>query len=131
MHAPREPSSLSAPRAETRGGLAESPWFWAALFAVTALAALAAIGPKHALRQERLIRMNAARERVRFGQVAPAEGASAEGAPVAPLAGGGESLVPLASFLVIILLGILVAWRMRPRGAGVAPTTEPREGSRS
>ena len=62
------------------GKLSDSPWFWLLLFGAAAVAALAAIGPKHVRRQERLVRMQAAREWVQMDAVAK----SADGSATAP-----------------------------------------------
>ena len=44
--------------------LSDSPWFWAALFAIAALGGLWAIQNKHVARQTRLERMDQTRVRV-------------------------------------------------------------------
>jgi hypothetical protein len=64
------------------GKLSDSPWFWLLMFGAAALAALAVIGPKHVRRQERLVRMQAARDRL---QAAPVQ--------AAPAAAGSQSAV--------------------------------------
>ncbi|HEX3657799.1 MAG TPA: hypothetical protein VHY91_20810 [Pirellulales bacterium] len=92
----------------------DSPWFWLLLFAVVGLAALLVIGPKHVRRQQRLVRMQHARENVAAGK---------RGTEVQPAAEPAEdevSTLPLMAFfgllLVVASAGLLAArWR---RGTG-------------
>jgi hypothetical protein len=103
------PTSDQTPARQT-----DSPWFWLLLFAVVGLAALLVIGPKHVRRQQRLVRMQQARENVAAGK---------RGTEVQPAAEHAEdevSTLPLMAFfgllLVVACAGLLAA--RRRHGAG-------------
>ncbi|HEX3871119.1 MAG TPA: hypothetical protein VHV77_11815, partial [Pirellulales bacterium] len=69
----------------------DSPWFWLLIFATAAVVGLAAIGPKHLRRQERLERMADQRARQQFQPEEPNAGHDADTA---------TSLLPLYVILV-------------------------------
>ncbi|HEY5312907.1 MAG TPA: hypothetical protein VIK18_10330 [Pirellulales bacterium] len=91
--------------------LGDSPWFWLLLFAVVGLAALVVIGPKHVRRQQRLVRMQHARENVAAGH---------RGTPPEPAADRPQddvSVLPLVSLFGLLLVvgsaGLLARSRRR------------------
>ena len=117
------------------GKLSDSPWFWLLLFGAAAVAALAAIGPKHVRRQERLVRMQAARERMQSAAAKSAAGGdpavAIEDAEPLPIEPPHVSVQPLMMVLASVLLvaAFVAGWvqvRKPPTPQG-EPPSEVRE----
>jgi len=111
------------------GKLSDSPWFWLLMFGAAAVAALAVIGPKHIRRQERLVRMQAARERVQTaakaadGSQPPAEDSVQEAVEQPHV-----SVRPLMAFLASALfIAALVAGWIQVRTPPAPPDPPPNE----
>jgi CHASE2 domain-containing sensor protein len=111
----------------------ESPWLWFFLFAAAALVALAVIGPKHVRRQQRLVRMQQARERTAASQSAgqPRE-AGGQPATVPEAAVPRQPVVsvwPLMAFLVLLVaavgLGFIITMRRRTARLAAAEKHPP------
>ena len=105
------------------GKLSDSPWFWLLMFGSAAMASLAVIGPKHVRRQERLVRMQATRERIQAAKVQSTAGPDAsppspsDSAP-AVVEQPRVSLQPLMVFLASALfVAALVAGWIQVRGS--------------
>lgn len=106
-------------QAERASRLAESPWFWLLLFSAAALALLLLIRPKHYARQERIVRMQAARDAGRQEaaerpgeDLRTREGADAgdtDGRPRAASSRYGNYLTLRPLVLIVALLVIVAA----------------------
>jgi hypothetical protein len=108
---------MSQTKDQTPARLSDSPWFWLLLFAVVGLAALAVIGPKHMRRQQRLVRMQQAREN------SPAAHLDTPRQPDADNAEDDVSLRPLMGFFGLLLAVASVGLLVRLRRHGLRPTS--------
>lgn len=104
----------------------DSPWFWLSLFVVAALVGLALIGSKHLQREERRARMQGAREMRQQPESQAPRGETREPGDPAALRRPSATILPLAVFLVVVLvLGALAArWSSR-RGQVSAGGPDP------
>jgi Flp pilus assembly protein TadB len=115
------------------GKLSDSPWFWLLMFGAAAVAALAAVAPKHVRRQERLVRMQAARERLQSAAVRSAAGPnssppSTEDSAPWVVEQPHVSVRPLMVFLASALfVAALVAGWMQVRASHAPPGRPPNE----
>ena len=106
---------LPADRKHAAFNLADSPWFWVGLFALTALVALSIIGPKYIRRQQRLDQQHQARERA-FRQQAtqPSPPATAGQANQQPAADGliddTRAKMRFWTMFFLATVVVLVAW---------------------
>ena len=101
----------------------QSPWFWFLLFGGMALLGVAVIGPKHVEREQRRLRMQAAREIGPSGGSATApETNEAEPIEQTP----PPSVQPLMAFLAVLLLAgaAFAQWRARRAPSAVTPPGE-------
>jgi Flp pilus assembly protein TadB len=116
----------------------ESPWLWFFLFAAAALVALAVIGPKHVRRQQRLVRMQQARERTAASQSASQPREAGVQPAAVPEAAAPEAAVPrqpvvsvwpLMAFLVLLVaavgLGFIITMRRRTARLAAAEKHPP------
>ncbi len=88
--------------------MTDSPWFWFFLFGGMALAGAFVIGPKHEIRQQRLVRMQGARDKVAQGVMPPEAGARPAASAPAPTGQLWSFLAaawPLKLFLAAVLAG--------------------------
>ena len=92
----------------------DSPWFWALVFSLMALLAVAATSGKYGRRQAGIERQYQARER---GTAAPGEAVNAR----RPYASSDQTLVPLWPLALLLSTVSLVSgwmlWRQRARAA--------------
>jgi Flp pilus assembly protein TadB len=112
------------------GKLSDSPWFWLLMFGAAGVAALAVIGPKHVRRQERLVRMQAARERVQTAAAKAADGSQPPIEDSVPEAVEQPqvSVRPLMAFLASALfIAALVAGWIQVRSPPAPPGPPPNE----
>ena len=114
------------------GKLSDSPWFWLLMFGSAAVAALAVIGPKHVRRQERLVRMQAARDRLRSAPVQSAvpdsSQSSTEDSAQPAVEPPRVSVRPLMVFLASALfVAALVAGWIQIRASHTSPGPPPSE----
>jgi len=106
-----------------RPAISDSPWFWAYLFSLAALLALALIGPKYSRRQAQIERQFQGRR----AAVAPASGPATDDDALEPATAGSERLVSLRP-LWLGLAGVttvawIVFWRKRLPDAQVADSS--------
>jgi hypothetical protein len=108
------------------GKLSDSPWFWLLMFGAAAVAALAVIGPKHVRRQQRLVRMQAARERVQTATAKAADSSqpAAEDSVQEAVEQPHVSVRPLMAFLAsaLFIAALVAGWiQVRTPPASRAP----------
>jgi hypothetical protein len=103
--------NVSEPMNERSDGqrIIDSPWYWVCLFALAALMAMIAIGPKFQRRQERLQQQSQAREQVWRERV---EGGQASGPSEAfdPIENFWEARLRLWPLMALALVVAGVAW---------------------
>ena len=109
MNPPADPPPNLPPPNSAR--LADSPWFWAYLFGVGALIALALMLPKFNARQSQI-------EREYQGRTRAAQNLNQQ-QPNMPMSTPGSTLVTLAPLMVLVgvstAIAWLVFWRQRTR----------------
>jgi hypothetical protein len=119
-----------APDAAPRTSVTDSPWFWAAIFGLFALAGLAAISPKFLVRQSRLDVKHAGREEAWRSRTAGEPAAlAAEGIPAdaehltgaVPLSRVRWIVGGLALLLAAIVYVAAVRLRAERRAAAATP----------
>jgi hypothetical protein len=89
-----------------RPPITDSPWFWAYLFSLAALLALAMIGPKYSRRQTQIERQFQGRQSAAARTIPMA----ADEQRAEPAAGGGEMLVSLRPLWLALAGATTVAW---------------------
>jgi hypothetical protein len=96
--------------------ITDSPWLWFFLFGAMALIALLAIGPKHARRQERIVRMQEARQR---GSQATTPLSTTQPADTENVPAGQPEADTTLRFLQFFLEGVLTVGALAALGIGV------------
>ena len=107
------PSEQDASSSPSPGPIAESPWFWMALFSGMALAGMAATGPKYVQRRAGLWTQYQARQAIYARQLNESAGQTiATGPPKRP----PPSLMPVAALIAATFVAaVVMLWRSRKK----------------